>query len=75
MRRRLDLHWRTMMTFLTFVAPLAALGLVPGDMENAWDCCVVGDISENTWRLHTQDLVLLVLEKISIHNAEKTFCF
>ena len=29
------------MTFVTFVAPLAAIGLVRGDMENALDCCGV----------------------------------
>ena len=38
-----------MMTFFTFVAPLAAIGLVCGDMENALDCCVVGNISANSW--------------------------
>ena len=32
------------MIFLTFVAPLAAIGLVRGDMENELDCCVVGNI-------------------------------
>ena len=54
-----------LMTFLTFVAPLAAIGLVRGDMENAWDCCVVGNISENTWQLHAPALMLLVLPRKS----------
>ena len=54
------------MTFLTSVAPLAAIRLVHGDMENAWDCCVVGNISEITWRLHAPALVLLVLPQKSI---------
>ena len=49
------------MTFLISVSPLAAIGLVHGDMENALDCCVVGNISEITWRLHAPALVLLVL--------------
>ena len=35
------------MMFLIFVAPLAAIGLVREDMENALDCCVVGNISAN----------------------------
>ena len=49
------------MTFLTFVAPLAATGLVRGDMENELNCCVVGNISANSWWLHATALVLLVL--------------
>ena len=55
-------QWRTsLMTFLTLVALLASIGLVFGDMENAWDCCVMGNISANTWRLHAPALLLLVL--------------
>ena len=53
------------MTFVTFVAPLAAIGLVREDMENAWDCCVVGNISENTWQLDAPALVLVVLPQKS----------
>ena len=49
------------MTFLTFVAPLPAIGLVHGDMENELDCCVVGNISANLWWLHAPALLLLVL--------------
>ena len=44
-----------------YTTALAAIGLVPRDMENAEDCCVVGNISENTWRLHAPALVPLVL--------------
>ena len=62
----MDLHWqKNLMTFLTFVAPLAAIGLVRGDMENALDCCVVGNISANSWRLHAPALLLLVLPRKS----------
>ena len=53
------------MTFLTFVAPLAAKGLVRGDMENALESCVVGNISANSWRLHAPALLLLVLPRKS----------
>ena len=53
------------MTFLTFVAPLAAKGLVRGDMENALESCVVGNISANSWRLHAPALLLLVLPQKS----------
>ena len=53
------------MTFLTFVAPLAAKGLVRGDMENALDSCVVGNISANSLRLHAPALLLLVLPRKS----------
>ena len=53
------------MTFLTFVAPLAAIGRVRGDIENALDCCVVGNISANSWRLHAPALLLLVLPQKS----------
>ena len=43
-RMNVDFHRRTnLMTLMTFVAPLAAIGLVCGDLENAWDCCVVGN--------------------------------
>ena len=49
------------MTLLIFVAPLEAIGLVREDMENALDCCVVGNISEIKWRLHGPALLLLVL--------------
>ena len=49
----------------TFVAPLAAIGLVRGDMENALDCCVVENISANSWRLHAPALLLLVLPRKS----------
>ena len=51
----------TLMTFVTFVGPLAALGLMRGDIENAWDCFVVGNISANTWWLYAPAPVLLVL--------------
>ena len=50
---------------MTFVASLAAKGLLHEDMENIWDCCVVGNISENIWQLHAQALVLLVLPQKS----------
>ena len=50
-----------LMTFLTFVAPLAAIGLVRGDWENAWDCFVVGNINAIAWQLHAPALLLLVL--------------
>ena len=53
------------MTFFIFVAPLAAIGLVRGDMENALDCCVVGNISANSWRLNAPALLLLVLPQKS----------
>ena len=53
------------MTFLTFVAPLAAIGLVRGDMKNELDCCVGGNISANSWRLHAPALLLLVLTRKS----------
>ena len=53
------------MTFFTFVAPLAAIGLVHGDIENELNCCVVGNISANSWRLHTPALLLLVLPRKS----------
>ena len=53
------------MTFFTFVAPLAAIGLVHGDMENELYCCVVRNISANSWRLHAQALLLLVLPQKS----------
>ena len=60
-RLRVDLHWRkNLMTFLTFVAPLAAKGLERGDMENTLESCVVGNISANSWRLHAPALLLLV---------------
>ena len=66
MRQRVDLHWRiNLMIFFTFVAPLAAIGLVRGDMENALDCCVVGNISANSWWLHAPALLLLVLPRKS----------
>ena len=42
-----------------------AIGLVCGDMENALDCCVVGNISANSWRLHAPTLLLLVLPRKS----------
>ena len=47
------------------MAPLAAIGLVRGDMENALDCCVVGNISANSWWLHAPALLLLVLPRKS----------
>ena len=53
------------MTFLTFVAPLAAIGHVRGDMENALDCCFVGNISASLWRLHAPALLLQVLPQKS----------
>ena len=53
------------MIFLTFVAPLAAIGPVRGDWENEWDCCVVGNISAIAWRLHAPALLLLVLPRKS----------
>ena len=53
------------MTFLTFVAPLAAIGLVRGDIDNALDCCVVENISANSWWLHAPALLLLVLPQKS----------
>ena len=53
------------MTFLTFVAPLTAIGLVRRDMENALDCCVVGNISANSWWLHAPALLLVVLPRKS----------
>ena len=49
------------MTFFTFDAQLAAIGLVRGDMENEMNCCVVGNITANSWRLHAPALLLLVL--------------
>ena len=49
------------MTFFTFLAPLAAIGLVRGDWENVWDCFILGNISAIAWRLHTPALLLLVL--------------
>ena len=30
------------MTLLTFIAPLAAIWLIGGGLENAWDCPAVG---------------------------------
>ena len=60
------LDWRKNLTiFLTFVAPLAAIGFVRGHMENELDCCVMGNISANSWRLHAPDLFLLVLPRKS----------
>ena len=53
------------MTFFTFVAPLAAIGLVRGDMEIELDCCVVGNISANSWWLQAPALLLLVLPRKS----------
>ena len=62
----MDLHWRTnLITFLIFVAPLAAIGLLAEDMANALDCCVVGNISANTWQLHAPTQLLLVLPQES----------
>ena len=49
----------------TFLAPLAAKGLVRGDMENALESYVVGNISANSWRLHAPALLLLVLPQKS----------
>ena len=34
-------------------------------MENAWDCCVAGNISEKTWWLQAPALLLLVLPQKS----------
>ena len=53
------------MIFLIFVAPLAAKGLVRGDMENELESCAVGNISANSWRLHAPALLLLVLPQKS----------
>ena len=64
MKERVDFHWRTnLMTLLTFVAPLAAIGLVCGGLENAWDYCVVGNSCTNAWRLHAPALLLLEYHK------------
>ena len=54
-----------LMTFLTFVALLAAIGLVRGDMENELDWCGVENISAYSWRLHAPALLLLVLPRKS----------
>ena len=80
MRQRVDLHWRiNLMTFFTFAATLAAIGLVRGDMENALDCCVVGNISVNSWWLHAPALLLLVLPRKSNMlpdlSASELLCF
>ena len=65
-RWKVNLHWRAnLMTFFTFVAPLAVIGLVRWNMENAWDCCVAENISEKTWWLHAPALLLLVLPQKS----------
>ena len=53
------------MTFVTFVAPLEAIGLVREYMENAWERCFAGNISENTWQLDAPALVLVVLPQKS----------
>ena len=36
-----------------------------GDMQSELDCCVVGNISANSWRLHAPALLLLVLPQKS----------
>ena len=53
------------MTFWTFLAPLALIGIVHGGSENAWDCCVRGNSLTNTWGIHAPVLLLLVLTQKS----------
>ena len=53
------------MTLLTFLAPLALIGLVHGGLENAWDCCVRGNSFTSAWRLQAPVLLLLVLPQKS----------
>ena len=58
--------WQTfLMTLLTFVAPLTILGLVHGCLENACNCCIMGNSFKNAWRLHAPVLLLLVLTQKS----------
>ena len=58
----MDLHWpKNLMTFFTFVAPLAAIGLVRGDMEMQWTV-LLWVISA---QIHGGALLLLVLPRKS----------
>ena len=50
---------------LTFLAPLALIGLVHEGLENAWDCCVIGNIFTNAWQLHAPVPLPLVLSQKS----------
>ena len=54
-----------LMNLLTFLAPIAQIGLVHGGLENVWGCCVMGNSSTNAWRLHAPVLFLLVLPQKS----------
>ena len=59
--KRVALHWRTnLMTLLTFLAPLALIGLVHGGLENGSDCYVIGNSFTNAWQLHAPVPLLLV---------------
>ena len=40
---------------------LAKIGLVLEDLENAWECCVVGNRCKYAWQLHAPALLLLML--------------
>ena len=45
--------------------PQVLIGLVHGGLENACDCCVMGNSFTNAWRLHAPVLLLLVLPQKS----------